>query len=92
VDPDTGHLVVRLTNEPGSASLYFNQNGYTPDGRHLIYSTAEGVSVLRLQDHTSRSVVPGRVRVIEVGHKTPTIYYVKDSAVWCTRIDTGETR
>jgi oligogalacturonide lyase len=29
IDADTGHRVVRLTNEPGSASLYFNQNGYT---------------------------------------------------------------
>lgn len=28
IDPDTGRRVVRLTDEPGSASLYFNQNGY----------------------------------------------------------------
>ena len=33
IDADTGHRIVRLTNEPGSASLYFNQNGYTADGR-----------------------------------------------------------
>ena len=26
IDPDTGHRIVRLTDEPGSASLYFNQN------------------------------------------------------------------
>ena len=32
-DPATGHRVIRLTDEPGSASLYFNQNGYTPDGK-----------------------------------------------------------
>ncbi len=33
IDPDTGHRVVRLTDEPGSASRYFNQNGYTADGK-----------------------------------------------------------
>ena len=27
IDPDTGHRVTRLTDEPNSASLYFNQNG-----------------------------------------------------------------
>src|SRR5262249_34715059 len=32
-DPDTGHRVVRLSDEPGSQSLYFHQNAYTPDGR-----------------------------------------------------------
>jgi oligogalacturonide lyase len=29
IDADTGHPIVRLTNEPASASLYFHQNGYT---------------------------------------------------------------
>src|SRR5689334_5625716 len=32
IDADTGHRVVRLSKEPGSASLYFHQNAYTPDG------------------------------------------------------------
>src|SRR4051794_32204031 len=36
LDPDTGHRVVRLSTEPGSASLYFHQNAYTPDGKKLI--------------------------------------------------------
>src|SRR4051794_28305470 len=36
IDPDTGHRVVRLSREDGSASLYFHQNAYTPDGKKLI--------------------------------------------------------
>ena len=92
VDPDTGHRVVRLTNEPGSASLYFNQNGYTPDGKYLIYSTAEGVSTLDLETRATKAIVHGRVRVIEAGRRTPSIYYVKEGSVWLTRIDTGESR
>jgi hypothetical protein len=37
IDPDTGHRVIRLSDEPGSASLYFHQNPYTPDGKHVWY-------------------------------------------------------
>jgi oligogalacturonide lyase len=39
IDPDTGHRVVRLSDEPGSQSLYFHQNAYTPDGAKLIVTT-----------------------------------------------------
>src|ERR1700739_4720416 len=70
VDPDTGHRVYRLTDEPASASLYFNQNGYTADGRKLIYTTPGGISSFDLQTRESRKVVEGRVRVIVTGHKT----------------------
>src|SRR6266849_1750322 len=69
VDPDTGHRVVRLTDEPGSASLYFNQNGYTADGKEMVYTTPAGISVLNLATGKARSVVKDRVRVIVTGHK-----------------------
>src|SRR5262250_265884 len=54
IDPDTGHRVVRLTNEPNSASLYFNQHGYTADGKYLVYTTPDGISVLDLATHQAR--------------------------------------
>ena len=51
VDPDTGHRVVRLTDEPGSASLYFNlfcgdggdvgQVAHAPDGKWIYLFRAE---------------------------------------------------
>lgn len=77
VDPDTGHRVVRLTKEPGSASLYFNQNGYTADGKSLVYTTPTGISVLDLDSRQARQVVEGRVRLIDAGRKTPRVYYTK---------------
>jgi len=49
VDPDTGHRVVRLSDEPGSASLYFHQNAYTPDGSKLIITTPTGLSTIDLK-------------------------------------------
>jgi oligogalacturonide lyase len=92
IDPDTGHRVVRLTTEPNSASLYFNQNGYTPNGKRLVYTTSDGISVLDLSTHEARQVVKGRVRLIDAGRTNERVYYVRDSAAWWTGIDSGETR
>lgn len=92
IDPDTGHRVVRLTDEPGSASLYFNQNGYTADGKKLIYTTPGGVSTLDLATRETKQVVKGRVRLIEAGRKTQRIFYLQDGAAWWTNVDTGETK
>jgi oligogalacturonide lyase len=92
LDPDTGHRVVRLTDEPGSASLYFNQNGYTPDGKKLVYTTPDGISIFNLETHAVKPVVEGRVRIVEVGHKTGNIFYTKESSVFVITIDTGATR
>jgi oligogalacturonide lyase len=100
VDPDTGHRVIRLTREPGSASLYFNQNGYTPDGSQMIYTTPDGLSVLDLATLKTRVVVKGDVRVIVVGRKTPTVFFLKPAstdnqqvrALFSSSIDTGATR
>src|SRR2546425_781618 len=46
VDPSTGHRVVRLSREPNSASLYFHQNAYSPDGRKLVITTPAGLSTI----------------------------------------------
>jgi len=94
VDKDTGHRVVRLTDEPGSASFYFNVNAYTPDGNEMVYTTPEGISVLDLKTFKTRSVVKGRVHTIIVGHKTSSVFYIKpeEQAIFKTNVDTGETK
>lgn len=92
IDPDTGHRVVRLTTEPGSASLYFNQNGYTPDGKRLVYTTPDGISVLDLATRQARQVVKGPARLIDAGRRHNRVYYVREGAAHYTDVDTGETR
>jgi oligogalacturonide lyase len=93
IDPDTGHRVVRLTDEPGSASLYFNQNGYTADGKKLVYTTPAGISVLDLETHVTKLLASGRVRPIVAGFQTQSVYYIKDNAaVWAADADTGVAR
>jgi oligogalacturonide lyase len=92
IDPDTGHRVVRLTQEPNSASLYFNQNGYTADHKKMVYTTPEGISVLDLETHAAKSIVTGRVRIVVTGHKTQNVYYIRDQAVYATDVDTLVTK
>jgi oligogalacturonide lyase len=54
--------------------------------------------VLDLTTYQSRLVVPGSVRAIVVGRKTPTIYYTKrtddrlHASLWAANVDTGESR
>jgi len=97
IDPDTGHRIVRLTDEPGSASLYFNQNGYTADGKELLYTTPSGISVLNLATHATKSLVAnnnvtGNVRVIVTGRRTQNVYYLRGDTVFSTDADSGVTR
>lgn len=92
IDPDTGHRIVRLSDEPGSASLYFHQNAYTPDGRQLVITTPNGISSIDLETRRIRRIVEGKVRIIMVGYKTGRIYYTKDGAVFATDPDTLATR
>ncbi len=92
IDPDTGHRVIRLTDEPNSASLYFNQNGYTADGKKMVYTVPGGIRVLDLATKQTKQVVEGRVRIIVTGRKTPNVYYTKENTVYSTDVDTLVTR
>ena len=93
IDPDTGHRVIRLSDEPGSASLYFHQNPYTPDGEKLIINTPTGLSAINLKTRAIEKVVDGRVNVIIVGRKTGQVYYIKDRTTICaTDLNTHATR
>ena len=92
VDPDTGHRIRRLTSEPGSTGLYFNINAYTPDGKQMVYSAPDGIHMLDLAVHATRLLVGGKVHVICVGRKTPSVYYVDPDArtLNVVAVDTGK--
>ncbi|HJQ31638.1 MAG TPA: oligogalacturonate lyase family protein [Pyrinomonadaceae bacterium] len=100
VDPDTGHRVIRLSEEPGSESLYFHQNAYTPDGSKMIITTPTGLSAVNLKTRAVERVVEGRVGVLIVGRKTGQVYYTKtvrepnhySVTVYATDLGTKQTR
>jgi oligogalacturonide lyase len=76
IDPDTGHRVVQLSEEPGSESLYFNLNPFTPDGKKIVISSPTGISMINLETRAVEKIADGRLHIIMVGHKTGQIYYV----------------
>ncbi len=79
VDPDTGHRVVRLSSEPGSRSLYFHQNAYTPDGKRMVVSSATTISIIDLDTRKQTELVKGEhLAVLFVGPKTGRVYYAND--------------
>ncbi|HEX3728190.1 MAG TPA: oligogalacturonate lyase family protein [Opitutaceae bacterium] len=97
IDPETGHRVIRITDEPDSESLYFNDNSITPDGKEMVITTAEGgIDVVDLATWANRQLVPGRVRVIMVGHRTNRVFYLKPEAgksvLYATDLETAQTQ
>jgi oligogalacturonide lyase len=102
IDTATGHRVIRLSKEPGSLSLYFHQNPYTPQGDKLIFWAPSGLSEVDLKTREVELIAPG-VRygagtsaTIEVGRKTRTVYFQKNvdgqTVVYAADVDTKATR
>jgi oligogalacturonide lyase len=92
VDPDTGHRVVRLSDEPGSSSFYFHQNGYTASGDKLVFSTRTGLSTYNFNTKKIEQIVEGRTGGVVVGRKTRKVFYIKGDTVYETDVDTKATR
>jgi oligogalacturonide lyase len=92
IEPATGHRVVRLSNEPGTSSFYFHQNGFTATGDKLVVSTRRGLAVLDWKTRKIEPLVEGRAFAVVVGKKTRQVYYILDGAIRATHLDTGKTR
>lgn len=101
VDKDTGHRVVQISNEPGSQSLYFHQNSYTPQGDAAVVNAPSGIAVVDLKTWAMRTLVPGKAMALFVGRKTRTVYFMKregdpkedgPSIIYAADIDSGAVR
>src|SRR5262245_23775853 len=96
IDPATGHRVIRLSREPGSASLYFHQNAYSPDGQKLIITTPTGLSTINLKTRAVEQIIEGRVNVIVTGRKSGQVYYTKregaETVIYATHLNTKVTK
>src|SRR5687767_12297266 len=64
IDPDTGHRVIRLSVEPGSQTLYFHDNAYTPDGDKYVFSSPSGIMLV---DVTTLGKSPPRPELVVPG-------------------------
>ena len=92
IDKDTGHRIVRLSDEDGSQSFYFHQNGYTANGDKLVFSTREGLSTYNFNTKKIEQIVEGRAGNVVVGKKSRKVYYSRGDTVYETDVDTKATR
>lgn len=92
IDKETGHKIVRLSDENGSQSFYFHQNGYTANGDKLVFSTPKGLSTYNFKTKKIEQIVKGRTGNVIVGAKTRKVFYMKGDSVFETDIDTKATR
>jgi oligogalacturonide lyase len=92
IDRDTGHRVVRLSEEPGSQSFYFHQNGYTASGDKLVFSTPNGLSTYNFKTKKIEQIVQGRAGSVVVGKKSRKVFYLQGDSVFETDVDTKATR
>ena len=72
IDAKTGHRVVRLSREPGNASLYFHQYPYSADGKKLVFSAPSGIWTVHLETRELDQVVEGRVQPLLTGLRRAT--------------------
>lgn len=92
IEPATGHRVIRLSREPGTASLYFHQNAYTESGDRLLVTTPEGLATIHFKTRAIEPVAEGRACGVVVGKKTRQVFYIKGDVVFATHLDTRATR
>jgi oligogalacturonide lyase len=92
VDPATGHRVVRLSDQPGTASLYFHQNPYTAKGDKIVVTTADGLAAIDLQTRAATPLVSGRTSKLVVGRKTRQAFYIADDTAYAVDLDTKAVR
>lgn len=74
-DPLSGHLVRRLSPNPGSHVLYFTDNAFTADGRYMVYDSARGCDVVDLQTFEAAPLIEGPYECMMVS-RTKNIAYV----------------
>lgn len=91
VDKDTGHRVIRLSDEPNSSGFYFNVNAYTPDLKTMIYTAPDGIHTMEMATRKTKLLVPnppkpagadgasqfrfGGVHAIIAGRKSNSVFY-----------------
>lgn len=104
IDQKTGHRIVRVSTEPGSSSLYFNQQSFTPQGDKMVVSIPEGIGAVDLKSWRITPIVKGeKLQLLFAGGKTRTVYYAVatgpqpdgesgPSQIWAADIDSGRTR
>ncbi|HVS53331.1 MAG TPA: oligogalacturonate lyase family protein [Opitutaceae bacterium] len=81
IDPDTGHRIIRLSTEPGSSTLYFHDNSYSPQGDKYMFTAPSGVMLVDLATLGKEPVKPQLIvdggRGPYMARRAREVYFVK---------------
>src|SRR5436190_1584385 len=107
IDADTGHRIVRLTDDAGGSTLYFHDNAFSPQGDKLMFTTPKGIAVVdvsKIGTNDLHAVVIASGRGGYFSRRTREIYYNStgegvgngrgngSGAVTAVNVDTKQTR
>jgi oligogalacturonide lyase len=100
IDADTGHRVVRLTDDQGGSTLYFHDNAFSPQGDRLMFNTPAGIAIVDVggigTDRARPDVIAPGGRGGYFARRTREIYYSGGGAgagtVMAVDIDTRKAR
>jgi oligogalacturonide lyase len=98
-DSDTGHQIIRISRLPGeSESFYFHQNAFTASGDKMVFAntSTNGSRNFVVYDWRSQKLNPltdgGTNRGEIVAPKSRQLFYMRDSVVYATHLDTRVTK
>lgn len=97
IDHETGHRIIRISSEPNSASLYFHQNTYTPEGDKMILNTPQGIAVLHLESLAAGTpkveLIVTNANALEMAQNSREVYFRRrGQGVFAAHVDTKEIR
>ncbi|WP_033072904.1 oligogalacturonate lyase family protein [Sphingopyxis sp. MWB1] len=101
VDAATGHKLVRISTTPGTTSLYFHQNSFTPEGDKMVVQLPGAIAVVTVGTWEMTPLVKGEnITLLFTGRRTRTAYYTsraRDDAggaseIHAVDIDSGKKR
>ena len=96
IDPATGHRVIRISTEPNSASLYFHQNTYTPEGDKMIFDSPSGIAVVDLRtlgkEPPHVEIVVSNANALAMAWKSREVYFRRRGALYAANVDTHTVR
>lgn len=101
IDALTGHRVVQVSTVPGTTSLYFHQNSFTPQGDKLVVQMVDGIGVVQVGKWNVMPLLKGEgIRLLFTGRKTRSAYYTMNprndagglTTIMAVDIDSGRTR
>lgn len=75
IDKDTGHRIVRISDEDDSKSLYFHDNAFTADGKWMVYDSPSGIMKVDLATWQVTHLTTGKAyRTLMMSRTKPILY------------------